>query len=133
MITFVLGASIGLPLHTRVCRMPDMPTKTSVFMADIEDCCQKNIHQHCEKEQEKPFNPCCKFTDNFLQVDFDNFEIASVFEFSNLHFEFILYNFELIFEKKYTFLSPKIIFFADSSPPPLSTKDFLRNQKRWNC
>lgn len=133
MLLFVLGASIGLPLHTRKCRMPEMPVKTSIFLADVEDCCQKTTNTACKISKEKPLNPCCEFIDNFLQIDFDNVENIVGFDFSNFYFECTLSHFEFIFDNKYTFLFQKIIFFTDSSPPPLKAKDFLRHQKHWNC
>ncbi|TAH28269.1 MAG: hypothetical protein EAZ06_10630 [Cytophagales bacterium] len=133
MIVFVLGISIGLPVHIRNCRMPDMPKKVSFFVEiDEEDCCKKH-NNTCKIPKEKPLNPCCSFLDDFLQIDFDNFENLSSVELASLNFEFIFISFDFLYQNNYSFLYKERLFFTNSSPPPQSAKDFLRWQKRWNC
>lgn len=78
LVVQVLIGTIGIPRHTRSCRMPDMVDKSTLFMAP-NSCCEPqdddhphDAHKVCTIPKTKPINPCCNFQADFLKIDFES-------------------------------------------------------------
>lgn len=124
----ILLASVGMPLHIRICAMPDMGMEKRIFVQP-KSCCDHSETEktHCEAE-ETPLNPCCSFDKDYLKLDF-NFKnyTNEIPDFAKAFYliETIDFQFFII-----DILSTQLASFYTDTSPPKSGRQILLSK---NC
>ncbi|MDX2305530.1 MAG: hypothetical protein NW226_22145 [Microscillaceae bacterium] len=128
----ILLASIGVPLHTRSCEMPDMEDVSRLFsppemcFADLKKDHGKETNP-CKKTTDpshQPIDPCCDFSSVLLNVDFLSLELESqTLKTSPVCLIATLPSFESYHLLK--FYSTELLIICANSPPPLSGRNII--------